>query len=186
MVSPVNKNDKHFPTFVLDNFLRKLLGKPNRYADYVKQGYVVADLGCGPGFFTFPLADAAGKKGKVYAVDSDESAIRALDRKASKKAYRNIDAHVSSAARLEFIEDGSVDFVLADGLICCTAPQDHPGTVSEIKRILKPGGKALLITSTSSVSYVDDLEWESILKNFIVEERNFSPYKGERQAIVTK
>ena len=62
-------NDKHFPTFALDNFLRKLLGKPNRYDEYVKQGHVVADLGCGPGFFTFPMANSVGMNGRVYAVE---------------------------------------------------------------------------------------------------------------------
>jgi ubiquinone/menaquinone biosynthesis C-methylase UbiE len=186
MASHAIRNDKHFPTFAFDNFLRKLLGKPNRYADYVKQGQAVADLGCGPGFFTFPLADSVRMNGRVYAVDSDENAIHAVERKARKKMYDNVDAHVSSAARLDFIEDETVDFVLADGLICCVAPQEHPETVSEIKRIMKPGGKALLITSTSSISYVDDLEWESILTDFNVEERNYPPYKGERRAIVSK
>jgi ubiquinone/menaquinone biosynthesis C-methylase UbiE len=186
MAAQVNKKDKHFPTFVFNNFFRRLLGKPNRYMDYVQQGQVVADLGCGPGFFTFPLAESVGRNGRVYAVDSDENAIHAVERMASKKAYHNIDAHVSSAARLEFIEDESVDFVLADGLICCVAPQDHPGAVSEIMRIMKPGGRAYLITSTSSISYVDDQEWESILTNFIIDERNYPPYQAERRALVTK
>ena len=99
-------------------------------------------------------------------LNSDKNSIRAVERKANKKAYKNIDAHVSSAAKLDFIEDETVDFVLADGLLCCVGLQDHPGAVSEIKRIMKPGGKALLITSTSSASYVDDQEWESILAKF--------------------
>jgi ubiquinone/menaquinone biosynthesis C-methylase UbiE len=186
MLPQLNEKDKHFPSFVFNNFLRQLFGKPNRYTDYVKPGQVVADVGCGPGFFTFPLADAVGLHGRVYAIDSDENAIRTVARKAGKKTYQNIDPHVSSAARLDFIADESVDFVLADGLICCVAPQDHPGAVSEIKRIMKPGGKAYLITSTSSISYVDDQEWESILTHFKIDERNYPPYKGERFAVVTK
>jgi ubiquinone/menaquinone biosynthesis C-methylase UbiE len=179
------KKDNHFPTFVFNNIFRKLFENPNKYRQYVSQDQVVADLGCGPGFFTFPLADAIGKNGRIYAVDSDERAVRAVEKKAVKKGYTNIDAHTSSAARLGFIADDSVDFVLADGLICCIAPQDHIGAVNEIKRILKTDGKALLITSTSSMSYVNDAEWESILKEFNVEQRNYSPYKGNRMAIVT-
>ena len=37
----------------------------------VKQGMKVADIGCGPGFFTIPLARAVGQRGAVYAVDSE-------------------------------------------------------------------------------------------------------------------
>jgi ubiquinone/menaquinone biosynthesis C-methylase UbiE len=178
--------DNHFPTIVFDNFIRKLFDRPDKYRKYVRQDQVVADLGCGPGFFTFPLADAVGMNGRVYAVDSDEKAVRKIEKKAIKKGYHNIDSHVSSAARLGFINDDSVDFVLADGLLCCVAPQDHSGAVNEIMRILKPDGKAMLLTSTSSMSYVDDQEWESILAQFKVEERNYAPYKGDRRAIITK
>jgi ubiquinone/menaquinone biosynthesis C-methylase UbiE len=180
------KKDNHFPTFVFDNFIRKLFDSPDKYRNYARQDQVVADLGCGPGYYTFPLADAVGKDGWVYAVDSDEKAIKALEKKVNKKGYQNIEAHSSSAARLGFIKDETVDFVLADGLLCCVAPQDHSDAVSEIKRILKPGGKALLITSTSSMSYVDDQEWESMLTEFTVEQRNYAPYKGDRRAIVAK
>ena len=35
----------------------------------VDKGKTVADLGCGPGFFTLPLAELVGPTGQVYAVD---------------------------------------------------------------------------------------------------------------------
>jgi predicted RNA methylase len=43
---------------------------------------VVADLGCGLGYFTLALAEFVGPEGRVYAVDSDGKAIRALEKKA--------------------------------------------------------------------------------------------------------
>jgi ubiquinone/menaquinone biosynthesis C-methylase UbiE len=180
------KTDRHFPVFLLNNFIRRMVSNPKKYNQHVKQDGVVADLGCGPGFYTFPLADGVGDQGKVYAVDSDEKAVRYVEKKAGNKHYHNIDAHTSSAARLGFIEDGSVDFVLADGLICCMAPQDHAAAVAEIKRVLKQGAKAYIMTTTGSISFVDDQEWESILGEFKVEERNFAPYKLSRWAVVSK
>ncbi len=180
------KKDKHFPVFALDNFLRKLFDKPDKYNNQIEQGQVVADLGCGPGYFTFSLADRVGINGHVYAVDSDERSVRAVEKKAIKKGSHNVEAHTASSARLDFIGDGSVDFVLADGLLCCVAPRDHPATVVEIKRILKTDGKAFLVTARGSISYVDDQEWESILGEFKVEKRNYAPYKGDRWAIVRR
>ncbi len=185
MVDGEQKRDKHFPTFVLDNFIRKVFDKPDKLAVYFASGQVVADLGCGPGYFTFAIADKVGAGGRVYAVDSDDKAVSVVEKKAAKRHYRNIDARSASAGHLEFIQDASVDFVLADGLLCCVAPREHQAAVSEIKRILKAGGKAYLMTERSKFSYVDDAEWENILMEFKVIERNKEPYHGNRWALVT-
>ena len=97
---------------------RKLFEPPQRLIEsYVKKGQVVADLGCGPGYYTLPLARCVGLEGKVYAVDLDEKCIRALEKKADKGGYQNIEAHASSASDLSFIKDKSVDFILANGLL---------------------------------------------------------------------
>lgn len=178
--------DRHFPVILLNNFIRRLASNPSKYSQHVKQDGVVADLGCGPGFYTFPLADEVGEKGRVYAVDSDEKAAGYVAKKAARMNYQNIEAHASSAASLGFIQDGSVDFVLADGLICCMAPQDHAAAVAEIKRVLKHGARAYIMTTTGKISFVDDQEWESILSEFKVEERNYAPYKLSRWAVVSK
>jgi hypothetical protein len=53
-------------------------------------------------------------------------------------------------------------------------------------RIMKPDGEALLVTARDSICYVDDQEWESMLNEFKVEQRDYPPYKGDRPAIVTK
>ena len=116
------KKDKHFPLFAHDNPLRTLFDNPRKYCSRVAQDQVVADLGCGPGFYALALAESVGPEGRVYAVDSDENAIRAVQEKAARRGYRNIEAHASSAADLGFIEDESVDFILANGLLCSMAP----------------------------------------------------------------
>ena len=178
------KKDKHFPLFAHDNILRKLFGKPRKYCSFVKKGQTVVDLGCGPGYYTLALAESVGPDGRVYAIDSDEKAIRAVERKAARDGYRNIETHAASAAELSFIKDGSVDFVLADGLLCSMAPNDHESTVSEIKRIMKRDAKAFLAVARGSMSYVDKAEWESILSGFIVEERNDGSFMDDRWAVV--
>jgi ubiquinone/menaquinone biosynthesis C-methylase UbiE len=84
---------------------------------YVKKDQVVADLGCGPGYYSLILAKMVGPQGKVFAVDLDKKCIQTLEKKASKLGLFNIETHASSAADLSFIKEKSVDFILANGLL---------------------------------------------------------------------
>ncbi len=105
------------PPAILDP-IRRLFESPQGLIEpYVRRGQVVADLGCGSGYYTFPLAELVGPEGKVYAVDLDKKIIRTLEKKADKGGYHNTEAHASSASDLSFIEDRSVDFVFANGLL---------------------------------------------------------------------
>jgi ubiquinone/menaquinone biosynthesis C-methylase UbiE len=187
MAANPEKQDKHFPLFAHDNWLRRRFMDPRKFAErYVREGQVVADLGCGPGFFTLALAEAVGPDGKVFAVDSDERAVRAVERKAVERGLGTIDARAVSASQLEFIADGSVDFVLCHGLLCSMAPDAHDAALGELKRILKPDGRAYLTVATGPWSYVDRAEWESILGEFEVRERNSSFLGlGDRVAVVS-
>ncbi len=186
MPTEKDKGDMHIPVFALDNPLRRLLDHADKYCKYISAGQVVADLGCGPGFFTIPLAQKVGPNGRVYAVDSDVKPIRVVERKAQKKNLNNILARHTSASNLSFIENESVDFILADGLLCTMASREHVQAVNEMKRIMKSEGKAYLLTGRGSMSHVDDQEWEMILNEFSVIERNMQPYEGDRWALVRK
>jgi ubiquinone/menaquinone biosynthesis C-methylase UbiE len=186
MTSSEEKRDKHFPLFAHDNLFRRLFSSPNEFNSYVSEGQTVADLGCGPGYYTLALAKRVGPKGKVYAIDSDEKAIRALEKKVDEHGYCNVEARVSSASDLSFIEDGSVDFILANGLLCSMAPQQHESAVNEMKRVLEPGGKAYLSVAKGYYSYMGKVEWERILEGFRVDGRGDGSLLGDRWALVSK
>jgi ubiquinone/menaquinone biosynthesis C-methylase UbiE len=181
------KRDKHFPLFAHDNMIRRLLDPPQNLVErYVSESQVVADLGCGPGYYTITLAESVGPNGKVYAVDSDEKAIRAVEKKAKNRGYDNIETHASSASDLNFIRDGAVDFVLAHGLLCSMAPQQRESAVNEMRRILKPEGLAYISVARGPWSYVDRPAWEKILESFRVEQRHDGSMGfGGRWATVT-
>jgi ubiquinone/menaquinone biosynthesis C-methylase UbiE len=187
MVDNETKHDKHFPLIVHYNLIRRLFfSNPDKYSSYAVPGQVVADLGCGPGFFTLALAAAVGPAGTVYAVDSDEKAIQAVERRAKKKGFHNIKTFVASATDLTFLKDDSVDFILADGLLCSMAPQHHEPATKEIRRILKSDGVAYLKAAQGSWSFAGPAEWEKILEGFTVEQRS-DEAKGEgRWAVVSK
>ncbi|UCE10752.1 MAG: class I SAM-dependent methyltransferase [Candidatus Thorarchaeota archaeon] len=154
------------------NPIRRLFENPQSSIEpYVKKGQVVADLGCNTGYYTFALAECVGPEGRVYAVDLKEDYVRELEKNASERGYGNIEAQVSSAHDLSFIGDESIDFVLANGLLC-NMPDHRPSAVNEIRRILKPTGKAYLsLGAHPPFGFVDRPEWEKILEEFTVERR---------------
>ena len=148
------------------------MDSPKKHLEpYVTQDQVVADLGFDLGFYTLALAECVGPEGKVYAVDLEEKKVQALEKKVDKSGYNNIEAHAASAHDLSFINDRSVDFVLANGLLC--SMKDHrPSAVNEIKRILKLNGQAYLsLGAPPPLGFVDRVEWKTILNEFHVERR---------------
>ncbi len=62
-------------------------------------------------------------------------------------------------------------------------PHGRQESVSEMKRILRPNGRAYLAAGAPPFGYVDNIEWEIILKEFLVE-RGGS--KKERWAVVSQ
>jgi ubiquinone/menaquinone biosynthesis C-methylase UbiE len=151
------------------NPLARLFENPQKSIEpCVRKGQVVADLGCNKGYYTFALADCVGLEGKVYAVDLREDYIEGIKKKAEELGYHNIEVLASSAADLNFIKDESVDFVLANGLLC-NVPEHRPTVVKEIKRILKSTGQAYLsLGSYPPFGFVGREEWTKILAGFRV------------------
>jgi ubiquinone/menaquinone biosynthesis C-methylase UbiE len=166
--------DRSFPAFVMDNFVRRMfLPAEKLVSKYVTPSTMVADLGCGSGYFTLPMAKLIGSTGKVYAVDFDPKAIEHLKKKAANHGYEKvIETHVGSAAEIDFLASDSVDFVFAHGLLCCM--KDHEGAVGQMNRILKPEGRAYLsigkFCRRKDPRTVLKEEWHEILRNFKVKE----------------
>ncbi len=166
--------DRHLPTFVMDNFVRRWFSPPKKkVSKFLSAGSVVADVGCGPGYFSIPMAELVGSTGKVYAADSDPKSIKVLRAKSEARGFENIiEAQATSAANLGAIPDRSVDFVFANAVLCCMV--DHAGAVAEIKRILKPQGLAYLSVTKlfrkKDPKAVTREEWGQILEGFRVRE----------------
>jgi len=159
--------DRRIPPFVLDNVLRRLARPPRRFVSrHLRAGDRVADLGCGPGHFTVPMTHIVGDQGWIFAIDLDPRAIASLTRKVARRGVgRIVDARIASAAEIDFIESGSLDFVLAEGLLCCM--KDHDGAIAQIVRVLSSAGKAWLSVMKSGRAddprTVTAAEWTTIL-----------------------
>ena len=76
--------------FTFDNPLRKLYQNPERIlAPYINEGDLVADLGCGMGYFSLPLARLVGDDGKVTAVDLQPQMLDGVKRRADRAGLQN-------------------------------------------------------------------------------------------------
>lgn len=139
--------DRTFPTWSFRNPLRRAAVKPASLLEVCgpADGETVADLGAGSGYFLEELRRRIGPHGRVYEVDIDARALD-LARRLLVPAGAPVEFVHASAASVPEIPDGSVDFVLANGLLCCLV--DKAGAVDEIWRVLRAGGRALVTFRT--------------------------------------
>lgn len=111
----------------------------------IYEGMVVADLGCGTGSYTIPLAEKVGETGRVYAVEVQKEFLANIKRAADAHGYKNVevlwgDIEVLGGTK---IKDESVDLVVVANVLF--QAEDKPGLIREARRILKIGGKLFLV-----------------------------------------
>jgi len=131
-----------FLSFFLDNPFRRLLFNTDRIlGPHVREGMTVADIGCGPGFFTIPMARMVGPAGRVFAVDLQEAMLEKVRRKVAKAGLgERVVIHQCSEDTLGLREP--LDFAL-----CFWMMHEVPSPerlLKEMAALLKPGGRLLI------------------------------------------
>ncbi len=111
----------------------------------VHEGQVLADLGAGSGFYTFAAAKIVGPAGTVYAVEIQKEVLARLANHARYEHLTNIHFLHGDVDRLRgsHIADNSVDTVLACNVLFQI--ENTAAFVAEVKRILKSGGRVLVV-----------------------------------------
>lgn len=113
--------------------------------------YRLLDLGCGAGRHAIFWA-AEGYQ--VVACDFSKAGIDETMIRAREKELR-LTAHQCEADQLPF-GDGEFDGVLCYGVLYYLSYERYRAAVREIRRVLKPGGKALVVTRTSEDSRTEN------------------------------
>ncbi len=105
----------------------------------VKPGMTGVDFGSGTGIFSLPMAEAVGAEGTVYAVDNSPEMLAWI-------------RHLNPPRQLKMIQAEVTDTGLPDNCadVCVCAfilhEVDDPGhVIAEVQRVLKPGGKVVVI-----------------------------------------
>ena len=110
----------------------------------LKEGEIAAEFGCGSGGFTIPLAKRL-EGGRVYALDIQEEALSALKGKAELEGLANIEIRRCDLEAPEgsTLPANSLDLVLIPNVLFQV--DDKEQVLKEAKRILKEGGKILIV-----------------------------------------
>ena len=130
-------------SFLLTNVFRRIAHDPGRIlARFLKEGDVAVDVGCGPGFFTIPMARRVGEKGLVAAVDIHPGMLEKTRKRAERAGVAGrIRLHLGRKDRLGL--DLKADFALAFWMAHEVA--DRGRLFAELLAALKPGGLLLLV-----------------------------------------
>jgi len=102
-------------------------------------GERILDIGCGPGFYVRELLDEVGPAGSIVAVDASLDMLGLARRRS--EGHDNVAFREGNATALP-VDDG--DF---DAALCVQVMEyvpDPPAALAEIRRALRPGGRALI------------------------------------------
>ena len=134
----------------LSTSLRRLVQNPWKILDqFVAPGQTAADIGCGPGFFTLPLAQMVGENGTVIAADLQPEMLDKLWARAAKLNIKNtIEYHVCGEERIGITK--KTDFILAFYMV--HEVPNPVGFFSETREIIEPGGRLLFVEPKFHVS----------------------------------
>ena len=134
----------------LSTSLRRLIQKPEKILDgLVTSGQTAADIGCGPGFFTVPLAKMVGKNGTVIAADLQAEMLEKLRAKAKRQNITNtIKYHLCEPERIGITE--KFDFILAFYMVHEVPSPD--AFFQESRSMVNLGGRLLFVEPKFHVS----------------------------------
>ena len=116
----------------------------------LREGMKVGDFGAGSGHYARAAAAIVGHEGKVYAIDVQEEVLKHIKNNAHDHHKSTIETVWGDIEKLggTHLRDMSLDAaILANTLFQI---DNRPGLLAELKRVLKPGGKLIVIDWTGS------------------------------------
>lgn len=101
----------------------------------IQPSQTALDLGCGPGFWTLPLAEIVGAQGIVWALDVSQEMLDALAQRHPPAQVRPL---LSELPQIN-LPASSVDWIW--GAFVVHEVEPLAGLMNEMRRVLRPGGR---------------------------------------------
>ncbi len=116
----------------------------------LRPGESVLDIGCGPGLLALELATAVGPCGTVTGTDISPSMLALAARRSTPVDSAPVNFRQAGVDALPCPDD-SIDAAVSTQVL--EYVEDIPGALSEMRRVLRPGGRALIL----------DTDWDSLV-----------------------
>jgi len=141
----------------------------------ITPGAHIADLGAGGGYFTFHLAEAVGPEGKVYAVDTDEAALRFIQKEFAQRGGmpRQVDLILAAP------NDPHLPAHRIDLMFTCDTYHHLPNRVAYLRSLaqyLQPNGR-LAIIDFKEGSWLGSLFGHATSKETVRQEMKAAGYR---------
>lgn len=140
--------------------VKQLRRRPNMFSNpqsnisqfNLQHGARVADIGVGSGFYSIEAARAIGPGGRVYAIDVQKDLLTRLKNEAHRQHLSNIEVFWGDAEKIggTKLASGLVDAAIVSNILFQVPDKTH--LAEEVKRILKPKGRVLIIDWSDSYS----------------------------------
>ncbi|MCM1184483.1 MAG: class I SAM-dependent methyltransferase [Roseburia sp.] len=115
----------------------------------IREGMHVADVGSGPGYFSFRFADLVGEQGKVYAIETNPMHLEYLRNYVTDYGVRNVEVVESSFEGIGLSDDIRVDLVyicsLYHNVYAAFTDPERDRFVGSIRHALREGGRLIIV-----------------------------------------
>lgn len=115
----------------------------------LEKGMSVADVGCGPGYYTFRFSDIVGEEGKVYAIETNPRHLQCLRDYVGENNISNVEVVESSFEGIGLSRDVRVDAVyicsLYHNVYAAFTDAERDSFVGSIRHALGSGGRLIIV-----------------------------------------
>ena len=115
----------------------------------LKPGMEVADVGCGPGYYSFKFSDIVGEKGCVYAIETNPRHLEYLNEYVAENNIKNVAVTKSTFEGIGLSPDIKVDIVyicsLYHNVYAAFTDAERDSFVGSIRHALKDKGRLIIV-----------------------------------------
>jgi demethylmenaquinone methyltransferase/2-methoxy-6-polyprenyl-1,4-benzoquinol methylase len=110
----------------------------------IKKGEKILEVAVGPGLTIVELAKRTGKETTIYGVDTSSGMLSLAEQNLRNNGFSNYQLKEADSRQIPF-EENTFDLLYNGYMLDLIPLRDMPKILSEFYRVLKPGGRMILL-----------------------------------------